>query len=134
MVKFPIIKYLSEKELKELSLKEHKKYHSKLASVWRNQLKILVHTYPESEYKSYKIETDKSKKELEISFKLMSAKKGYKSVDSISFKKHWVITWLDWDYKTHKTISLKNPDEYGKKAIASSVRGKVREITGYYRD
>jgi hypothetical protein len=64
----------------------------------------------------------------------MKEKKDYKPVGGASFKKHWVITWLDWDYKTHKTISLKNPNDYGKKAIPANIRGKVRSITAYVYD
>ena len=132
MVKFPTMEALSIKELKELSYKDHNKYHKKLASVWRKQITITAHTYDPAEFKKYKVLTDKTNEELSASFKIMKEKKDYKPVGGASFKKHWVISWLDWDYKTHKTISLKNPNDYGKKAIPSGVRGKVREIINYH--
>jgi len=50
----------------------------------------------------------------------------------------YVIEWLDWDYKLHRTtISQKKAQRYewyDKRQIPSSQREKVREILQRYKE
>jgi hypothetical protein len=130
--KFPTIELLSESKLKNLSLKDHNKYHTKLASTWRNQTSVLIRTFDDLKLPEMRKIHKKYEDELDKSYKLLSSKKNYKPKDSVHFKKHWTVEWLDWDYKTHKTNTLKDPKEYGKKSIPTGQRGKVRQITDWY--